>query len=289
MTVAATKLVFQFAAVAISLYFLYWTYASLLEAAAAGVFQPQPLAIRLMIVGLRDTAVPPTVCNPVLFGLLRDGCNTSAVANTSNGSAVVVLPTNVRDSRVNGYYLKISAGGPAARDPVQWIVEAQAAEDGIWLPVGASVSRGQGAFATFFPSLQYPTPVSAKNQSVLVIVDRRPSWQWLLTDVGTYAIAGLGWLAYAAAGMTGRQLRAVGWLSGLFSCNSGLQAVAAVGYCAAGDWRAGTEAWMNCAAVLCMAVVLLSNERLVVKALILFGSITLFALVRFTPCCSIHS
>jgi hypothetical protein len=282
-TVAATKFVFQLAAALISLYFLYWAYASLSEAAAAGLFLPQPLAVRLIILGLRNTSAQPAAGNPVIFGLLLDGCPTNAFTNTSNGTAIVVLPTK---AIANGYYLQIHAGGPATRDPVRWTVEAQAADGGVWLPVGASVCRGQGAFATYFPNLPYPTPespVSAENWIVRVVVDRRPKWQWLLTEVGTYVVAGIGWGAYSAAGMAGRQLVAVRLLSSLFSCNSGLQAIAATGYSVAGDWRAGAEAWMNCAAVVGIAAVLLFKERLVISGLILFGGITLLVQVLCTP------
>ena len=287
-TVAATKLVFQLIAASIALYFLYLAFVSLSEAAADGVFLQHPLAIRLSILGLRNTSAPPAACNTLVFGLLHNGCPSSSSTNTSkvsNGSVVFVLPTSAQDSGANGYYFQISAGMPAASDPVLWTVEAQATEGGVWLPVGASVWRGQGKLATYFPSLPYPTPESAVSADwgICVLVDRRPRWEWLLTDVGTYVVAGVGWGMYSAAGMARRQLVAVRLLGMLFSFNSGLQAVAAVGYCVARDWRAGVEAWMNCAAVAGMAVVLVFNERFVINGIIIFGGITLLTQVLCTP------
>jgi hypothetical protein len=282
-TVAATKRVFQFIAAAVTPYYLFWAYVDALEVIKSSTLWSSPQAVQLTILGLRDASVPPGAVNQHVFGLLSDGCPISkTAANVSNGSAIVQLSASL--PAPNGYSLQIAASGSAARDPVLWRVEALAPEGGSWRTVGASVWRGAGTLASFFPFLAYPTPESSsssaiENKGVLVSVDSRPGWPWILTQVGTYLVAGTGWGLYSVAGLTGRLRTAVLILICLFSTNSVLQAAAAAGYYAAGDWRASVEEGINGAAVLAMAVALWIDEQLVVPALLVFGTISFLTLV----------
>jgi hypothetical protein len=276
-TVAATKPVFQIIAFVVSLYFLYWAYAGASVVANSGSFLPPPNSVKLTLLSLRDDTVPTPAGNPVAFGLLRDGCPLPPAVNVSNGTAVVTFAALPSGS--NGYFLKIAANGPAEKDPVSWKVEAQANGDNEWRMVGASVSRGHGALAAHYPRLSYPTPRAEGGESVKVVVDCRPVWPWMLTEVANYAVAGIGWHSYAWSGLMGRQLAAVGILCCLFGSNTVLQFVAAAGYFATDNWRGGVEALIYGASVAVMASLLWLNEALVVIALILFGAIAFLALV----------
>ena len=268
---------FQLIAAVVSLYFLYWAYAGTLVVAAAGAFVPPPRSVRLTILGLRDQSLPVPYGNPVVFGLLNDGCPLPPAVNVSNCTAVITVAT--LSAAANGYYLKIASSLQAEKDPVKWKVEVQDNDDSEWRVVGASVWRGYGALATFYPLLSYPTPKAAGGESVSVIVDSRPVWPWMLTDIANYAVAGIGWHLYAWSGLMGRQLAAVGILCCLFGCNTGLQIVATAGYFAAGDWRGGVESFIYAAPAAVMALLLWLNEALVVIALLLFGGIHFLALV----------
>ena len=286
-TVSATKRVFQFFGAAISLYYLYWAYYDAQEVAKSSTIWSSPHAVRLTVLGLRDTAALPAEANAVVFGLLSNSCPIQAAANLSNSSAMVTLSVSLPEP--NGYYLNIAAGGSAATDPVRWTVEALGPEGGKWLAVGASVWRGCGTLARYFPLLDYPTPESTAK-GVLVAVDSRPGWPWILTEVGTYAVAGTGWGLYCVAGLTGRQRAAVLILASTFSINTLQQATAAVGYYAAADWRASVEGWMNGAAVSAMALALWIDEQLVVPSLLVFGTVSFLALVSHCCCVQIvHS
>ena len=112
-----------------------------------------------------------------------------------------------------------------------------------------------------------------------VLIDCRPVWPWMLTDVANYAVAGVGWHLYAWSGPMGRQHASVRILCCLFGFNTILQFVASGGYFAAGNWRGGVEAFIYGTSVAVMASLLWLNEALVVKALLLFGAITFLALV----------
>jgi hypothetical protein len=279
-TVASTKVVFQIFAVCIALYFLYWAYAGAVELAADGALRPPPRAVRLTVLALRDPAAPPAASNPFVLGLLRDGCRAPPAANSSNGTAVVTLAA---PARANGYYLQVAgAGGPAGLDPVRWRVEAQAESGGDWALVGASMRRGQGALAVFYPGIPYPLPMASPGgEAAAVEVDGRAEWPWVLTDVGTYAVASAGWGLYAWFGWTGRQRITARTLWQLFLVNTVLQAAAAVGLNVGGDWRGEVESWMYCAADVVMGALLWWNEALVVPALLAFGFITISTQVNY--------
>ena len=268
---------FQLIAVIVSLYFLYWAYAGACVVATAGVFVPTPSSVRLTILGLRDQSLPVPEGNAVVFGLLNDGCPLPPAVNLSNCTAVITVAA--LSAAANGYHLKIASSRQAEKDPVKWKVEVQGNGDSEWRVVGASVWRGYGALATFFPRLPYPTPKATGGEGVTVIVDSRPVWPWMLTEIANYAVAGIGWHLYAWSGVVGRQLAAVGILCCLFGFNTVFQMVATAGYLAAGDWRGGVESFIYGASVAVMALLLWYNEALVVIALLLFGGITFLAVV----------
>ncbi len=218
------------------------------------------------------------LANPIVFGLLHNGCPIQQTASISNGSVLVLLLQNLEWSP-NGYFLQI-ARGVAANDPVMWTVEAQSAQSDVRRTVGASVWRGYGSLAKFFPHLAYPVPRSSTDpENVLISVDMRPNWPWILTEVGTYVVAGVGWALCCLSGLTGRQWAALPVVSSLFGINALLQVAAALGYGSAGDWRASVEGWMNGAAAAVMAVGLSIDEQLIVPAFFVFGTICLLTLV----------
>jgi len=163
---------------------------------------------------------------------------------------------------------------------LMWIVKAQIAEGGVWQTVGASVWRGYGTLARFLPHSAYSVPESTSAiENTLIHVDMRPNWPWILTEVGTYAVAGVLWGTSCFSGLTRRQRAAVPIVSGLFGINSILQAAAALGHGSAGDWRASVEGWMNGAADLVMALALLIDEQLILPAFLIFGVICFLTLV----------
>ncbi len=243
-----------------------------------------PGAVLLDILGLRDPSVMQGMTNPVVFGLLSNGCPILPVANASNGSAIISLPRSSELSP-NGYFLQIAAGGLAAYDPVLWSVKARTEEGDVWQTVGASVWRGYGTLAKYFPHLAYTVPESSSTiENVVIHVDMRPNWPWILTEVGTYAVAGVGWGLNCLVGLTGKQWASLPIVTSLFGINGILQAAAALGHGAAGDWRASVEGWMNGTAAAVMAMGLAIDEQLIVPAFFLFGSICLLTLVCIGCC-----
>ncbi len=278
LTVGVTKSVFQFISGSVAIYYMYWAYADIMEVVTSSTLWASPRAVLFTILGLRDPLLQPSMGSSVIFGLMHNGCPIEPVANTSNGSAMISL--SQRSVSPNGYFLQIASWGLAANDTVQWRVDLQSEEGDMWRTVGASVWRGYGTLAKFFPRLAYPVPESSSAvENVLIRVDMRPSWPWILTEVGTYAVAGLGWGICCLSGMTGRQRAARPAVSILFGVNSLLQAAAAAGYGSAGDWRASVEGWMNGAAAIVMSVALLVDEQLIVPAFFIFGIICLLTLV----------
>jgi hypothetical protein len=277
-TVGATRPVFQIIVAIISIYYTYWAYAGIAEAVTAGVFQPQPLSVRLTILELRNKSVPPAEGNPVDFGLLFNGCKLQQRANTSNGSAVVEFSSPVA---ANGYFLQIPAGMLAALHPVKWVVEAQAEGHAGWWLVGASVRRGLGTLASYYPNLAYPTPMG-NGDGVLVVADGQPDWPWILADIGTYIGAGAGWSLCVWAATIGRPWAVPGFMCSLFGINSILQAASAVGYYDAGNWRESVEACVYSAGNGIMSLVLCVNERFIIPGLLTFGAIFCLAVVGFT-------
>ena len=274
---SATPL-FQLIVSCISVVYFYWAYSEISEALLAGELRPPPRAVRLSILGLRNASLPPTAVNPLVFGLLHDGCVIPPASNASNGSSVVSLAST--QPLANGYYLSLAPGGPAARDPVRWLVEALADGSDGWSVVGASVWRGQGSLAAYFPHLAYPTPVALSGGSAHVAVDRRPSWPWILAEVVTYSTAGFGLMTATIVAWM-RQYWAVVWiLSCVFGSNSVLQLAAAAGYYAQGDWRPSVVSSIYFAGNCVIAVMLLVNERLILSAMLLFSGLFFLALVR---------
>ncbi len=281
MTVGATRPVFQVVVVILALYYFFWAYVGITEAVAAGVFQPRPHSVRLTILELRNRSVPPSEGIPVAFGLLLDGCMLPQRAKTSNGSAVISFSS---PQASNGYFFQIPEGRQAALDPVRWIVEAQADDNAGWLMVGASVHRGLGRLASYYPHLANPTPARADDE-VLIAVDGRPGWPWLLTDVGSYMCSGIGWSLSVWSGLVGRPWAVPGIMSCLFGFNSVLQMGSAVGFHLQGNWRESVLGWVYSAGNGVMALMLWMNERLVIPGLLTFGAIFFFAVVSSASHC----
>ena len=276
-TVGSTKPVFQALAAFLALYFLYCTITDTLELAANGAFRPPPRAVRLTVLGLRDPTAPAAAVNPLAFGLLRDGCPVPPVANASNGTAALAFREPVA---VNGYYLRIATGrGLAGRDPVRWTVEAQSDASGARQLVGASVWRGQGTMASFYPYLAYPTPL-ADSGDVLVKVDGRAGWTWMLDEIVTYLVGGGGWSLYAWCGLTGRQRAATMALRWLFTTNTVQLAAVAAGYGNSGNWRGSAGAALDAVGNLIMATALWWDEALIIRAILAFCTVDLLAAVR---------
>ena len=233
--------------------------------------------------GLRNTSLSPAAGNPLVFGLLHDGCVIQHAHNALNGSSMVSILSP--PPFANGYYLSIAAGGQTARDPVRWLVEAQANGSDAWRAVGASVWRGQGSLAAYFPNLEYPTPEAEPGGRVHVAVDGRPSWPWMLTGMITYAAAGCG-LTTSIIFALMRQNWAVVWIvSGVFGSNSLLQLAASAGFYAQGSWRSSAVSCVYFTGNAVMTIMLLINERLILSAMLLFSIFFTLALVRcyFSP------
>jgi hypothetical protein len=277
---SATPL-FQAIVLGISLYYLYLANTEITEALFAGAFHPPPRTVRLSVLGLRNSSLSPAAVNPLAFGLLHDGCVVPHASNASNGSAVVTLLPATLHPVANGYYLTIAAGGTAERDPVKWVVEAQTHSSDRWWVVGASVWRGQGSLAAYFPQLAYLTPVAVSGGAVHVAVDGRPTWPWIVCGMVTYFIAG-GGLMMSIIFARMHKCGAVVWIVCIvFGSNSLLQLAAAVGFYTQGEWRSSVVACIYCASNGVMAIMLCLSEKLILSGLLLFSVIFFLALVRF--------
>ncbi len=286
MTVGSATPLFQLIVLGISLVYFYWAYSAISEALLDGTLRPPPRAVRLSVLGLRNATVSPAAGNPLAFGLLRDGCVIPPASIASNGSSVTVVSLTALQPRplANGYFISIAAGGQAAKDPVRWAVEAQADGSDGWLIVGASVQRGQGSLAAFFPHLAYPTPVAVPGSDVHVLVDGRPSWPWILAEVGTYSTAGCGLMVSVILAWIGQNCAVIWMVSSVFGSNAVLQLAAAAGSYAQreGGWRVSAVAFIYFAGNGVIAVMLSVNERLILSAMPLFSVFFFLALVR---CC----
>jgi hypothetical protein len=272
---------FQLIIFGISLVYFYWSYTSIIEVLLDGEIHPPPRAVRLSVLGLRNSSISTAEVNPLDFGLMRDGCVMQFTLNPSNGSSRVSLAAP--PPLANGYYFSIQAGGPAEWDPVKWVVEAQANGSDGWRVVGASVSRGYGSLAVYFPHLAYPTPVAVTGGQVRVAVDGRPSWPWILAQLVTYLTAGCGLMMSVIFSWMHQYWAINCIISGYFAINSVLQLAAAAGFYAQGAWRDSVVACIYVAGNGVVAIMLLVNERLILSALLHFSVIFSLALV----CCSV--
>ena len=275
---SATPL-FQLIALGITPLFLYWAYSEICEARLGGVFRPPPRAVRLSILGLRDASLSPSAVNPLVFGLMHDSCSILPTSNASNESSVVSIAA--LQPFANGYFLSIAAGGAAARDPVRWVVEAQANGSDRWSVVGASVWRGQGSLAAYFPQLAYLMPVAESGSGVLVAVDGRPSWPWILCGGVSYSIACGGLMTSLIFAWKHKNWTVVWIMCSVFGSNAALQLAAAAGFYARGDWRASTVAFIYFAGNSVITVMLLVNEQLILSGMLLFSILFILALVRY--------
>ena len=249
--------------------YLYWGFLAGVESSSSGVYRPEPKSVRFSILGLREPAMPVSAGNPVVFGLLKNGCVMAEENITANGTAVLSFDKPVV---ANGYHLRIP-GGSIMGDPVLWRVESLSES---WTTVGASVWRGQGNQAIFYSHLAYPTP---EQRDLQINVDGRPSWAWFLTDVIICFTTALGWWLYSISRHIKRQGAGVLILSAMFCSNSLLQAAAAVGYGLAENWRECIHGWMNSAPDALFAAVIWWNEQHVVRSLLVYGVLKLLPLV----------
>jgi len=268
-TVAATKPAFQMCSLLIAVVYLYWGYLASIQVASHGVYRQESSSIRFSILGLRNPEIPVSAGNPVLFGLLLNGCKIGQDNSTLNGTAILSF---VKPVVANGYYLRIPEGSIFG-DPVLWRVESFAES---WTTIGASVWRGQGDQAIFYPHLAYPTP---EQRNLQIKVDSRPSWQWFLSDVVICFTTSLGWLFFSISRHIKRQSAGVLIISALFGSNSLLQAAAAVGFGMAENWRECLHGWINSAPDALLAVSIWWNERHAVLSLLAYGVLKLVPLV----------
>jgi hypothetical protein len=277
-TVGSATPLFQLIALGITPLFLYLAYSELAEALLGGMYLPPPRAMRLSVLGLRDASLSPAAVNPFVFGLLRDSCVILPASNASNGSSVVSIAA--LQPLANGYYLSIAAGGTATKDPVRWVVEAQRNGSDRWSVVGASVWRGQGSLAAYFPQLAYLTPVALSGDSILMVVDGRPSWPWILCGGVTYSIASGGLIISFICAWMHKHWAVVWVMCIVFGSSSVLQLAAAAGFYSRGDGRASAVAYIYFAGNSVITVMLLVNERLVLAGMLLFSLFFIAALVR---------
>ena len=223
-------------AVFLALYFATAASTAFVVAVGGGYPEPRADVLRLVVLGLRDPALPVSAGNAVLFGLLHDNCNLSLLPQqiSENGTAVVQVPVG---SATNGYYLEVAAG-PAAADPVMWRVDAAGTAGG-WQAVWASVWRGpgQGAREKLFPQLPYPlTPDS--DQGRRVKMDMRPRWPWVLNDAVVHTVVVTCWILFAAARQSKFVCAGAAYVFAVqYSTIAALGFVSAIGLWASGDWR----------------------------------------------------
>ena len=195
---AASKRIFQLTTLAASMYLVFRTVYCSLAFQSAQRFAPAPLAVRLTVIGLRDAGRPPGVRNLAEVGLLLFQCRLppGAVA-WGNASATVTFPSPVD---ANGYYIRLN-DGPQEEDPVRWIFETSpTGRDGDWSLRGASGWRSDGGDFYYFPGLRYAGDVPRNGT---MVADMTPSWNWVLVWIVDNGFSALGWLAYAAVGVTG--------------------------------------------------------------------------------------
>ena len=175
----------------------------------------------------RDAAALPSGTLGVVegFQLLERGCpafpdtsslaNNTIKANTAYGSttfsllldhsnASVAVVYYSRAVMITGYRFLTSVQGPAAADPVRWIVEASSDGGTTWTEVGASDgyfgSTTGGLKSIYFPQDAYPTPTA---RGKWVEIQNRPPWQ-ATASCFTDAEAALGFGSILIAALSGQ-------------------------------------------------------------------------------------
>jgi hypothetical protein len=251
------------------------------QLAASGNFHPQPRAVRFTVLGLRDPVLPLEAVNDFSFGLLDNLCPVPmTAAGRTNVSSVASSHDEVS---ANGYFLNIISG-PLEQDPVRWKVEIlNNIQDGNetksgWHIIGASVARGAGAFATFFPDLPFAVPTHRDKRISIVCL---PQWPWVIMEVVTYYVASIGWLLFILAGFRQHQRAAVWVLSGTYLVLAILEGAGAVGSELMGEWRQAIEGWMYCVPDALIGVCIRWGERHVLFALKAYGLLKVLEMVRW--------
>ena len=280
MTVAATRPVFRFLAVAITLYYSYMAYSITAQLAGGSYFWPRPRAIRFTVLELRDPLAPLIYVNQFVFGLLHDNCASMMPTSFHNNVSTKI---DLKEAVLaNGYYLKVVAG-PPQYDPVRWKVEStdnpvESSEslEVEWRMIGASMWRGAGAIITFYPNIAFDTPRQRGEQ---VNFDRSPAWPWILAEVVTYYVYAVGWVFFILAGFSLHQRVAVRVMFGTYMVVSLLEVVGAVGSEMMGLRRQAIEEWMYCIPDALLGLSILRSERHIVLALKAYGTVKIIAIV----------
>ena len=275
---------------ALAFYELYLAVENSTIFAAGGVYMPSPRAVRMTVLGLRDPTFPAADSNPFTFGLLQSGCLCAPLATAVNGSTL--LSFDVPQAGASGYQLSFAAdeAGTGGRDPVRWMVEAVSNSSSKsdargWRLIGASQWRSVGSQATYYPSLEYPTPMTVGNgirdREVLVVVDGRPRFAWVLSYVGVYVVAFLGWTACVVTGHFRWQGSTLLTVVCLYSSNAALFLAAALSELVSeNDWRCGAECFIWFGIEVVTAGMLWWDESRALVILLLYGAFNLVAQVQ---------
>ena len=274
---------------AIAAYVLYGMCTTVGQLAGGSEFGPPAVrAARIRVLGLRNPDLALDAGNNITFGLLENGCPVNPalqMAGDQGQASAVYLPPN---AVANGYFLEIS-DGPDAADPVRWVVEvsgsgpSQSTADGgdQWRAVGASGWYGPYPVGELFPQIAYPTPAQRGER---VVVDCRPSWQWLLAEVATSAVSAAGFLLYGVCGALQRERAAVASVFFLFALSAVLRIMAAAGSFAVADWRSATQWWAEALPDTLLTLSIAFFQRKIVFSAILFGLLKVLSSVMTRVC-----
>jgi hypothetical protein len=284
MATACSKPFVQFVSAMISLQYIYWAYIFAIQTIGTGEYgQPDVLIARFRVLGLRDSNLPLLAGNNVTFGLLKNGCPIRSSHHTTASGRNNLSVNN--STHFDGYFMEIT-DGTAAADPVRWVLEIQSTSSnlegtsGQWTAVGPSTWK-----ANSFQSEVYPTPVPRRER---LYIDLRPSWTWLLAEVGVRAISACGWLFYCFAGILRWDQAAVVSVSGLYAIDAVILCFSAACLWEEGHWWSAdvaAEHWLMEAVIdIVLAVVFCSFQQLMVVVLICCSVLKIAAKVRGSLC-----
>jgi hypothetical protein len=281
---AATKPVFQAAALGLAAILLFLCLPALSAAARTGAFSAAAVRIR----ALEACGSPATRMRDIdlsSFGLLHGGCtigatggtfdggSSSRASNESDGVWTVRFPSAVD---ANGYYFDTPQGPGAA--PCRWVVEAEGSGGagdsdsptggGRWTAVSASVwrtARGGGRDALrLYPELHTAAPAAGGTR---VVMDHGvavlPSVISGLVDLELAACM----LCMVGAARLEREDAVRGIVLTFIAGAAALTAAEAVAWAAAGDSRAEADAALRVAALATLGLALALWERHLVPTL----------------------
>jgi hypothetical protein len=263
MAAACSKRFVQIVSALISLQYIYWAHSFGMQTIGKGEYgPPDVLVAQLRVLGLRDPNLQLLAGNNLTFGLMKNGCPIlSLQAAFGRGTLIVNTSTHF-----DGYYISISDGAAAA-DPVRWVVEVLSTSSegsGRWKAVGPFTWNPNS-----FEQVVYPTPLPRKKH---LEMDLRPSWTWLLAEVGARAVSACGWLFYSLAGVLRWEKTAVMSVSGLYAVSAVILCFAAACLWEEGGWwsaAVAAEHWLMEAVIdIILAGVFCSFQQRLVVALI---------------------